>query len=322
MIYRPEESDWTFGLGMFSIGGFSANYPASQTNPILTAQPPRGIGVGALSSQLQILQIAPTVAYHLSEHLSLGFAATTDMTYLIADPAFIAAPDGSASPTFPTLGAATHSRFTWGQGFQAGIYYTTCAGWNFGASIKSPQWTEPFRYFTQDQLGRPRTIKFHFDVPMVASVGTSYTGFQGWVLAADFRYVDFHNTEGLRQSGFGPDGAVRGLGWDNVFAMSLGAQYQVTDCLSARLGYTFNTDPIPESKTSFNIASSTIIQHSVSVGFSYSFTPCLSVSLTYIHDFENSISGPVISRLGPIPGSSVKSEVEADGLLVGARLKF
>jgi long-chain fatty acid transport protein len=322
LVYRPDQSDWTFGLGIFGIGGFSVNYPASTTNPILTAQPPRGLGLGALESQLQVYQIAPTVAYRLGEHLSVGFAATADMTYLTADPAIIAPLDFSGGTGFGTYGSATHTRVTWGLGCQAGVFYSPASGWNLGASVKSPQWNEPFRYNTQDQLGRPRPLKFHFDVPLIVSVGASYTGLERWVFAADFRYVDFGNTDGLRQRGFDPSGAVRGLGWDNTFAMALGAQYRWTDCLSTRIGYTFNTNPISNAQSSFNVASATIVEHSLAVGVSYQLLNNLILSLSYAHDFENSISGPIISRLGPIPGSSVKSDVAADAVLIGASVRF
>src|SRR5262249_31357286 len=171
LVYRPDDSSWTFGLGIYEIGGFSLNYPASLTNPILTAQPPLGIGLGAITSQLQIFQIAPTATYRLSDTLSVGFAATTDIAYLVADPAVLAPPHDSPHPGFPNYPTGTHTRTAWGQGFQAGVYYSPGAGWNFGASVKSPQWFEPFRFNAQDELGRPRSFKFHFDVPMIVSVG-------------------------------------------------------------------------------------------------------------------------------------------------------
>ncbi len=47
--WHPEGSPWTFGAGVYGVGGFGANYPASLTNPIVTAQPPRGFGLGAIS---------------------------------------------------------------------------------------------------------------------------------------------------------------------------------------------------------------------------------------------------------------------------------
>jgi long-chain fatty acid transport protein len=320
-VYRPEDSRLTYGFGVYAAGGFAVNYPASRTNPILTPQLPNGIGLGNLSAQFVLAQISPTVSYQLTDHLALGFSPTIDIADLNADPAFIAPPDITASG-FPRYSSATHSRWTWGLGFEAGAYYTTDAGWNFGASVKSPQWFEPFRYNATDATGFPRIIKFHFDYPLMASTGVSYTGFDRWLLAADFRFVDYHNTPGFSQFGFDQFGAAKGLGFDSVFCVALGAQYKLTDCLALRCGYTFNTNPIPDSRAAFNVASPVIIEHTLCVGASYNVSQCLTLSVAYAHLFQNSITGPYITPLGTVPGSSVSSTVSADSLLVGASVKF
>src|SRR5262249_61919213 len=72
--------------------------------------------------------------------------------------------------------AGTHTRTAWGQGFQVGAYYTTDVGLNVGASYKSPQWFEPFRWNNQDSFGLPRNDKFHFVLPMIFSFGPADTG--------------------------------------------------------------------------------------------------------------------------------------------------
>src|SRR5215831_3551662 len=76
LVVQSEDSPWTFGMGVYEVGGFAANYSASTTNPILTPQPPRGIGVGPLFSELQVFQLAPTAAARLTDHLSVGVAPT------------------------------------------------------------------------------------------------------------------------------------------------------------------------------------------------------------------------------------------------------
>lgn len=317
-VYQPEQSPWTMGLGIFEVGGFFVNYPASLTNPVLIS-PARGGILGPVSSELQVFQLAPTIAYKLTDHLSFGFAPTADLAYLTVDPGFIAPPD----PVTGLYTPATHTRIHWGLGCQAGVYYTTDVGLNFGASLKSPQWFEPFTYNTQTSTGLPRTTKFHFDYPMIASLGTAYTGIEHLVLAVDFRYIDFKNTEGFRKSGFDEFGALRGLGWENLFEVAVGARYCLTDRLAVMAGYTFNTNPIDDDKTFFNVASPTIAEHTVSAGASYQVTQSLSFSMAYVHAFENSISGPIIlPGVGTVPGSAVKSELRGDAILFGAEVKF
>jgi long-chain fatty acid transport protein len=316
VVYQPEGSILSYGFGIVSAGGFSVNYPSSVTNPILTPQPPKGIGLGDIYSDLQVMQILPTLAVRLTDRLSFGFAPSINLAYLSADPGFLFSPGPTGYPP------ATHSQTIWGAGFQTGLFYWMEGGWNFGASFKSPQWFDSFKFQTINAMGLPQTLKFNFNYPLMASIGTSYTGFDRWTLGTDLRFIDYRDTPGFSQTGFDATGAVRGLGWRGIFVLALGAQYQVTDPLFLRMGYTFNTNPISDANTIFNVASPTIIQHTLYMGASYQISRCFMVSAAYAHAFENSIQGPIITPFGPVPGSSVQSSVWADTFVVGATVKF
>ena len=45
LVYLPEDSPLGFGLGVFALAGFGADYAGSNSNPLLTAPPPHGIGL-------------------------------------------------------------------------------------------------------------------------------------------------------------------------------------------------------------------------------------------------------------------------------------
>jgi long-chain fatty acid transport protein len=136
------------------------------------------------------------------------------------------------------------------------------------------------------------------------------------------RYIDFKNAEGLREGGFDPTGAVRGIGWRSTVAVAVGAQYRLTDALALRAGYSFNQDPISDSQAFFNVASPTILEHTLYLGASYDVTDAFSLSLAYAHAFQNSVSGPFVSPVGATPGTSVTSTVSADTFLLGATIRF
>lgn len=322
-VHRLPDENWSFGLGIFGIGGFGTNFPGSLTNPILTPTPPNGVGLGPLYSKLQIMQIAPTVAYQLTDNLSVGIAPTVTAADLSLDPMFLASPDDANNDGNFNYPSGTHGRTAWGMGVQAGVYVTTETAWNFGASLKSPQWMQTFHWSSADELGRPRDIQAHFDLPWIASIGTSYTGFERFVLAADARYFSYASTAGFDQEGFGVTGAVQGLGWDSIFSVALGGQYQATDDLALRLGYVWNQNPVPDKNTLFNVISPNILMHTVSCGLSYQMTQSWSVSLAYLHAFENSIAGPLsLPGIGPIFGTKIRSTVSADAFIAGLTVKF
>src|SRR5207248_7195529 len=93
LVYRPEDSPWTFGAGLFAVGGFGVNFAADRFNPVLTPQPPRGLGLGNLYTLYQVIQMTPAVAYRLTESLSAGVALTGDLAGLSVDPFVLAPPD-------------------------------------------------------------------------------------------------------------------------------------------------------------------------------------------------------------------------------------
>jgi long-chain fatty acid transport protein len=322
VVYTPDESCWTYGLGLFTVGGFSVNYPASAANPILTPQAPRGLGLGSLYADFQVIQIVPTAAYHLTDHLSLGFSPTVNLARLSASPGFLGSPDDANGDGFPTYADLTHTRYVWGLGFQLGAFYTTNAGWGFGASLKSPQWFEPIPFNATDELGRFRSVKLHIDYPLIASLGASYTGFEKFVLAGDVHFIDYKNTNGFNKSGFDPSGAVAGLGWRSIFALDLGAQYQATEKVSLRVGYSFGMNPVSDSQSTFNVQSPAIIEHGIYAGLSYNFTKALLGSVAYAHGFQNSINGPLETPRGAVPGTSVENTTSLDTLIFGATLKY
>src|SRR5262249_22715657 len=157
-----------------------------------------------------LMQILPTIAIQATERLSLGFSPIVDLAELALDPGVVAAPDAAAGG-FPTFPALTHGTSQWGGGFQVGAYYVTDRNWQFGASFKSTQWFNAFQFNSKDQVGAPRDLKVQIDAPMIISLGTSYTGFDRFLLALDVRYLDYRNTRPFSQSGFAPNGAINGV---------------------------------------------------------------------------------------------------------------
>jgi long-chain fatty acid transport protein len=326
LVYTPEESPLSYGLGIFEIGGFGVNYPVVRANPILNPQPPFGLGAGPLYTQLQLFQFTPAVSLKLSNQLYVGAAANIDMGVLSVDPAFFQAPALVTTPhgPVPIYPPATQGRTRAGGGFQLGVYYSANESWSFGASFSSPQWFDRYTYNSVNPVnGNAISPKFGLNFPLTTSVGLAYKGIERLLIASDFRFLDYRDTDGFRHAGFKADGALAGLGWQNVFAYALGVQYQWTEEFSTRIGYTFSLNPVGPALTALNIGSPTIIENSVAVGASYNVTQAFKLSIAYAHDFQNSISGPLIEPFtGPIPGSKVRTATTVDTVYMGASVSF
>ena len=321
-VCKTADSPWSYGLGLFGVGGSAVNYPASLSNPILTPQPPNGIGLGRLSANVDVYQIVPTVSYQLTERLSIGFAPTITMARLFASPLFLGPKNDADGDGDAAWSPGVGTRYMWGGGFQLGAFYAGDCCWNFGASVNSPQWMEPFRYKSEDELGRPLDITFAMNYPLVASLGTSYTGFENWIMACDIRFFDYADTTGFRNTGFSPAGALQGLAWNNIMSVAVGVQRQLGPRWSVRGGYCFNENPIGSAAAIYNVASPLLIEHALSVGASYMIADNFSLAASYMHCFQNGVSGPLLGSSGPIPGTSVSTTAAADAISVGATKRF
>ena len=326
-VHRDPCSRWTYGLGMFGVAGFSVNYPASLTNPILVPQsnqPGTLGGLGHVYADAQFFQIIPTVSYQLTDRLSIGVGPTVTLARLIVDPLSFVAPDdgdGSGQARYPS-GCAT--RYSWGGGFQAGVYFKANDCWQYGFTFKSPQWFEKFRYNSASEVGLPRQETVELSYPMILSLGTAYRGFDRWLIACDVRYFDYANANGFGDAaGYKASGAMNGLGWDSVVSLHIGAQYQATGRLKLRFGYEYNSSPIDGDVAFYNVGTPLLIQNIASTGFTFDMTGQLSLSLAYLHGFQGSVTGPFqLPGAGAVAGTSVTPKTSADALAGGVTLRY
>ena len=324
-VHRPEDSDVTFGIGVFSAGGFRTNFPGSLTNPVFLPQSNAvGVpgGLGSVFTEASFIQFVPTVALQVTDQISVGLSPTVTIGDISASPFVFDAPDDADGSGVPRSAPGVGSRSQWGGGFHAGIYFEGEEGLNLGFTFKSPQWLEAFSFNSTDELGRPRTISTELDLPLVLSWGASWTGWDRWVFATDIRYHDYSNTDGFRESGFRSDLAVAGLGWRSVVTVATGIQYEASEDLKLRIGYTYNENPIPDEQAFFNIGTALTYEHELSAGASVRINDRAWVNIAYTYFFENDISGPIVTPAGAIPGSNVTNTLSAHILDVGLTVQY
>lgn len=323
VVYQDPCSDWTYGLGLIGIGGFSVNYPSSVTNPVLTPPPPVGIGTGGGYSRLAVLQIAPTIARGLGNGWSVGIAPTINVADAQLDPFPFVAPNDANGDGFPSYPSGMRSRPRWGLGLQAGVYYQSGLGIDFGLSIKSPQWFEEFEFLATDELGMPIPVATEIEYPMIISAGVSAWLTKSLQAALDLRWVDYENTPRFGDPAtFAPDGSLRGLDWDSVMVVACGLNWQVSPRLALRSGYSYNPSPIADDVVFFSIQAPAVYEHILNIGFSYGLTKSIELSATWVHAFENSVSGPIVSPLGPVPLSRVRVTQSVDTAVLGLTVLF
>lgn len=293
-VKKWPHSHWTVGMLSSTTLGAGVVFPKGE-NPI-TAN--RGVNVSG-----DLIFIAPTVAYRVNPHWSIGFQPSLTVASLQASPFTRTAPNdanGDGIQTYPS----TNRAWATGFGIQGGLYYHK-RNLHLGASLKSPQWFTPFHFTGTDEVGRTIHFTDTIDSPMTLSIGVGYSGFSRLKLSSDLRFINYEDS-GLGQKGISESGSIKGPGWRNIWAFVQSAQLQVTKKCSVRLAYSYNQSPIQSRFTSFNLASPALIQHQMSVALAYRFRPNMALAISYQHGFSGSSSGPIQRPKGPIPGSSIQ----------------
>jgi long-chain fatty acid transport protein len=307
-----EDSPLTFGLGVFGLVGGGVNFGGSATTPILTPhQPPKYFGVGPIYANVAMIGINPMVSYQFTDRLAIGGGPVITSSSDNFAPAFFAPTTGNLGlPSFPS---ATNSHPFWGAGFQLGLLYEVNDNWNVGFSYKSPIWQQRWEYNASTRTKAENPISLQASIPAIYSWGVAYKGIPKALIDVDLRYIDYANAEL-----FGPSPASGGLGWKGVFAVATGAQYALTEKLTLRGGYLFNTNPIPAPLTLFNVQAPGITQHTLSLGASYALTDNITMTFAWMHGFDNSIQGPILQ----VPGTSIKLTSQVDQILMGINMTF
>jgi long-chain fatty acid transport protein len=314
VVYKSDpDSPLTYGLGLLSLGGGGVNFPGDPSNPVLS---PTGAVdktvLGPIYSSIQLYQLNPTVAYQVNDKLTVGLGPTIDITLPAFDPAFFAAPDrdGAGNLVFPT---ATHARPYWGGGFRVGAVYSVTDELDVGFGYTSPQWLERWKFDARTPDGQPRTLYLQAQLPAIYSWGVAWRGIDRLTLGVDLRYFDYKSADL-----FGTPVKEGGLGWDGAFVSAVGGNYQLTDRVAVRGGYQYNTNPLANTSTLFNVQAPAILQHTISVGSTVALTDAVGLSLGYAYGFRNTITGTARE----VPNADISLAASSHSLLFNLQVKF
>lgn len=316
-VHQMPNDRLRFGFGFNTAAGYFANSPTDPTNPIL-APPP--LGFGRFSGSAQFFQMTPAISYLVSDRLSIGVSPILSMGLFTSNFSPFVAPN--ADGRYPS---GNGTRFSWGGGIQVGAFYIHNSCWRFGASVRSPIWHERFRYHAEDANGMPIVNETHFDLPMIVSLGTSYSPNDRTLIAFDTRFIDNNNAEGFGDPAqFQTDGSLGGLGWNSQMSFAIGIQRKVTERFYARLGYMYATRLIDSPEAAFNASGTNLsYRHLPSCGASIRLADNVSISFAYSYSPEARISGPIyLPNNVAIPGSMAGNVMDAHAAEFGVSVTY
>ncbi len=280
----------------------------------------------ALKSELQTINVNPSVAYKFNDQWSLGVGVSFQRAEAELSNAIdfgTAADLQSIGAGGPPLGLSQNldgkgevDGDDWGYGANIGLIFSPLTSTRFGLHYRSQikHELEGDAKFTTPAPAAPiaqalglvnTTAKADVVLPDTVSISAYHAFNERWAILADATWTKWSHVNELRiKFGSGAADSVTTLDWDDSWRVSLGGTFKATDALELRAGVAFDESPIPsEKKRTPRIPGAD--RTWVTVGAGYQFTPMIKADLAYGHLF---VDDPKIN----------KDLSEAENLLRGA----
>ena len=275
------------GVAIYGNGGMNTDYA---TNPFAALG-----GTGNAGVDLSQLFISPSLAYKVAPDHSIGIAVNIAYQRFKAygiPPAFQAC--FSESPTNMSDNGYDSS---WGWGGRIGYTGKITPELTIGATYATKTYMGSF-----DKYQGLFAEQGSFDIPANWGLGVAWKAIPALTLAFDYQRIQYSGVKSIanpiarsypNSNGPGnPFGSSNGpgFGWDDVNVYKLGAAYEIGDW-TLRGGYTYVTQPIPQSQTFLNILAPGVVQNHLSLGATWATSKTGELSFNYIHAFENTVNG-------------------------------
>lgn len=288
--WTPERSPFSYGLGIYSPFGQSTDWPDNT-----------GFRTLATRNEVTFITVAPTVAWKVSEQLSVGVGLQINRVDADLRRGLTPAPGNE----FRFKGDDTSL------GYNVGVLWHLNERHVFGVSYQSRSMSrlDGKVSFTPAGVSAPADAGLAF--PDILSAGYSWRPAPDWnlELAVDRTNWDLLNTTTLRAPSIGLTVPIR-FDWRSSYYYSLGATHRLGDGWRVSAGYCYSTNSVPDS--SFTPAVPDMSRHLASVGFGKTIGP-LDVFLMYQHGFRatRDVSGSPTSLAGESADGRYHSELDA-----------
>lgn len=302
---------WRFGLSAYGVTGLGVDYRDSALDG---ASIPSGPAAGfPLASgeytELQIFKFSPAIAVQPFEKLSIGVGLHVD---------------------YSTLDLREGTSKNYGIGAQVGAIYKITDQMSFGLNFITPQNINYDNVVDLDQDGNLDGLEL--ESPWQVGIGLAYNFLDNKLLVeGDVKWLNWSGANGYED-----------FDWNDQWVFAIGAQYKPIPKLALRLGYNYAANPV-DDHTGFNgaepatvqgktlptyyyesfriIGFPAIVEHHITAGLSYEFSPKFSVQAGYVHAFENTIKETGTGPDGMTP-ASFESSLYEDSVDFGFTWRF
>jgi long-chain fatty acid transport protein len=327
-------SDLALGVSVYGNGGMNTDYPGGQL-PAASAcagfNPSAGpynllCGNGRLGVDLTQLVVAPTLSYKLSDHHAIGIAPLIGVQQFSIEGAQAFAGFSNSPADVSNRGRDT----SYGFGVRVGWFGQITEALSLGAAYSTKVYMTEF-----DKYKGLFADEGDFDMPENFNVGLAFRITPKLLVAADYQRINYSGVKAVGNPSSnllacaggnaaaclgGSNGA--GFGWADVNVWKLGVQYQMNDRLALRGGYNHSDNPIEAKDVTINILAPGVVQDHVTLGLSYAVGKSGELTVSYMHAFENSVTGASFFNNFGVPAGSETIKMQQDAIGVAYAWKL
>lgn len=275
----------SLGVSVYGNGGMNTDYPAGQYNCGAGAANMM-CGNTSLGVDLMQLMIAPTVAFKIAPNHSIGISPLIGYQRFKAEGLQAFAP-ASSSPSNLTNKGYDDS---FGYGVRIGYMGKITPAFTIGAAYATKMNMQKF-----DKYKGLFAEQGAFDIPENYNLGIAYQVTPELTLALDYQRINYSGVKSISNpsTNMAPLGSSGGpgFGWQDVDVWKLGAAYQYNKQWTLRAGYNHGDNPIQARDVTFNILAPGVVKDHATLGVTYLTPAGNELTVSYMHAFENSVSG-------------------------------
>ncbi|PZU58882.1 MAG: long-chain fatty acid transporter [Sphingobium sp.] len=237
----------------------------------------------SLYTDLKTYNIQPSLAYKLSDNLSIGGGV---------DVQYVKVTLTNALPNLSPLASDGFARVKgddWSVGWNAGIFYTA-GDTNFGLSYRSGikhhltgtyQVTGLLGPLAAGNVELPATAPLDLPDIVIGSVTHHFSDRTRGMLSA--RWYNWSKMKSIAITPEGGSTSVKELHYKDSFSYSLGVEHDLNDTLTLRAGSMFDKSPTNTQYLTTRVPDGD--RFWLTAGATYNFSPAFAFNLSYAHTF-------------------------------------
>lgn len=314
--------DLWFGGGMYGTSGMGVDYAQTQVMP--------GLFFDGYSN-VMLWQMAPTLAWQVDEHLTLGASLNINYQSVAFKQRVMGDTmgDGQGDLLMQNFDLSRSSS-AFGIGVSFGLLFDVNDRLTLGAAYKSKQVFGDHEYnLAQGDIGETDefgvyqglpagTYKLGLDFPQQLALGLAYRATPSVTVSADVKWINWSDTmDKLSVTGPGGISVPMDPGWDDQSVYALGVDWAVNNRLNLRAGFNYGKSPIGNEDVSRNLILPAVVETHYTFGAGYDLDGHWELAFHYMYVPEKTFQAPSDDPM--LPGSRISLSEQSFGVNLGYR---